>query len=96
LGVTTVVDENGILLGIITDGDLRRLLEKDVDLTKLTANEMLTKNPKTISKEKLASQALGLMEKYNITSLIILENEKPIGMLHLHDLVKLGLQSNEK
>ncbi len=96
LGVTTVVDENGILLGIITDGDLRRLLEKDVDLTKLTANEMLTKNPKTISKDKLASQALSLMEKYNITSLIVIENEKPIGMLHLHDLVKLGLQSNDK
>ena len=94
LGTTCVVNENGVLTGIITDGDLRRLLEKTDEIKNLKAIDVMTKNPKTITKDLLASFALQLMEKYNITSLIVIDSQKkPEGMVHLHDLVKLGLQS---
>jgi len=94
LGVTCVVNENGVLSGIITDGDLRRLLEKSLDLRNLVATDVMTKKPKTITKELLASFALQQMEQYNITSLVVLnKGKKPEGIVHLHDLVKLGLQS---
>ena len=93
LGTTCVVDEDGILTGIITDGDLRRLLEKTLDLSNFLAKDVMTKNPKTIQPEYLASFALQQMEKYSITSLIVVdESNKPNGLVHLHDLVKLGLQ----
>jgi arabinose-5-phosphate isomerase len=79
---------------VVNDGDLRRLLEKTLEIKNLTAFEMMTKKPKTISKEFLASFAIQQMEKFNITSLIVVDkNNKPEGMIHLHDLVKLGLQS---
>jgi len=94
LGTTCVIDASGTLVGVITDGDLRRLLEKTLEIKNITASEMMTKNPKTISKEFLASFALQQMEKFNITSLIVTdETKKPEGIIHLHDLVKLGLQS---
>lgn len=94
LGVTAVLDKEGRLAGIITDGDLRRLLEKTTDVMKFKAYEVMTKNPKTISKEYLASFALQQMESFKITSLVVVnEQNKPEGILHLHDLVKLGLQT---
>ena len=94
LGATCVIDDNDLLVGVITDGDLRRLLERTLDIKNLTAADVMTRNPKTINKEFLASFALQEMEKYNITSLpIIDEQNKPEGILHLHDLVKLGIQS---
>ena len=94
LGTTCVLDENGLLCGIITDGDLRRLLEKTVEIKNLKAIDVMTKNPKTIKAEFLASFALQQMETFNITSLIVIsEQNKPVGIVHLHDLVKLGLQS---
>ncbi|KAF0213489.1 MAG: hypothetical protein FD178_2866 [Ignavibacteria bacterium] len=94
LGVTCVVNNDGELIGIITDGDLRRLLEKSLDLRNLVASDVMTKKPKTITKEFLASFALQQMEQYNITSLVVVDKEKkPEGIVHLHDLVKLGLQS---
>lgn len=94
LGVTCVVNGEGELIGIITDGDLRRLLEKSLDLRNLVALDVMTKKPKTITKEFLASFALQQMEQYNITSLVVVDKEKkPEGIVHLHDLVKLGLQS---
>ncbi len=93
LGVTCVVDSKGVLSGIITDGDLRRLLEKEINIKDLTAAEVMTTKPKTITKDLLASYAIQVMEKYNITSLVVVDNNKvPVGILHLHDLVKLGLQ----
>jgi len=93
LGTTCVVDDNGNLEGIITDGDLRRLLEKTMDIKDLQAKDLMTKNPKTIEQDYLASFALQQMENYNITSLIVVDgNKKPVGILHLHDLVKLGLK----
>jgi arabinose-5-phosphate isomerase len=93
LGTTTVVDDENILRGIITDGDLRRLIQKADDLRYYTAEQMMTKNPKTIRKENLASNAISIMEKYNITTLVVTnEKREPIGIVHLHDLVKLGFE----
>lgn len=93
LGTTCIVDENGILHGIFTDGDLRRLLEKTMDIKNLYAKDIATKTPKVTKKDYLASFALQTMENFKITSLVVVDDEqKPIGILHLHDLVNLGLQ----
>lgn len=92
LGATCVVDASGTLQGIITDGDLRRLLHRTRDVTNVTAAQTMSKNPKTIRKELLAASALEEMEAFNITQLIVVDGEhRPIGILHLHDLVKAGL-----
>jgi len=93
LGTTTVVDENGFLKGVITDGDLRRLLERTLDIKNLIARDIMTKNPKVMRDHYLASFALQTMENYKITTLIIVDEvNKPIGIIHLHDLVNLGLR----
>lgn len=92
LGVTTVVDKNGVLKGIVTDGDLRRLLEKRKDVFEITASDMMTVNPKIIAKNELAAKALQIMEQYSITSLLIVdERDSPAGIIHLHDLLKAGV-----
>jgi arabinose-5-phosphate isomerase len=92
LGATSVVDGNGQLSGIITDGDLRRLLQKTTDVANLTAGEVMTVNPKTIRKGTLASIALQEMEQFSITQLIIVDDDRrPYGIVHLHDLVRAGL-----
>ncbi|HPN38467.1 MAG TPA: KpsF/GutQ family sugar-phosphate isomerase [Melioribacteraceae bacterium] len=94
LGTTAVINSDNKLTGIITDGDLRRLLEKTTTIENLKAKDIMSKNPKTISSEFLASFALQQMEKFSITSLIVIdENNFPIGIIHLHDLVRLGLQT---
>ena len=93
LGATCIIEKTGTLFGIFTDGDLRRLLEKTMDIKDLKAKDIATKNPKVTNKDYLASFALQTMENYKITSLIVVDDEnKPIGILHLHDLVNLGLQ----
>lgn len=93
LGTTCVIKEDKTLAGVITDGDLRRVLEKTMDIKNLIAKDLMTKSPKTIRPEYLASFALQQMEKFNITSLIVVDAEnKPTGLVHLHDLVKLGLK----
>lgn len=93
LGVTGVVDRKGSLSGIITDGDLRRLLEKTLEIKNFIAVEVMTKNPKVMKEDFLASFALQQMENFKITSLIITDDvNKPIGIIHLHDLINLGLQ----
>jgi arabinose-5-phosphate isomerase len=91
LGVTLVTDNNGNLQGMITDGDLRRLMEKDKDVTQLKASDMMAKNPKTIAKETLAAKAVQIMEKHSITSLIVSEEGKIQGIIHLHDILKAGI-----
>lgn len=92
LGATCIVDSAGRLQGIITDGDLRRLLQRTKNVTNVTAAEAMTKNPKTIRKGLLAATALEEMESYNITQLVVVDDKhRPVGMLHLHDLVKAGL-----
>ena len=93
LGTTTVVDNNGSLQGVITDGDLRRLLEKTLDIKDLKAKDIMSKNPKVMKDHYLASFALQTMENFKITTLIIIDDlKKPVGIIHLHDLVNLGLR----
>jgi arabinose-5-phosphate isomerase len=93
LGVTGVVDSQGKLVGVITDGDLRRALERHRDILDLKARDLMTRDPKTITAEKLAAEAVAVMERYPITSLFVLKNgsRTPLGVIHLHDLVKSGL-----
>jgi arabinose-5-phosphate isomerase len=92
LGATCVVDGAGKLAGIITDGDLRRILEKTTDLTGYTAEAVMKKNPRTIAPDLLAVVALQEMEAHNITQLVVVDAANiPIGIVHLHDLVKAGI-----
>jgi arabinose-5-phosphate isomerase len=91
-GATTVVNDKKELVGIFTDGDLRRLVERTEEIFKLKAREVMIRNPKTIEEEALAAKALNRMEFYNITCLIVPNgNKEPIGILHLHDLLKAGV-----
>lgn len=93
LGMTTVVTSDGKLAGILTDGDLRRLMEKHKGAAlDLTASAAMTKNPQTIEPHTLASEALNLMEKRRITSVVVCDsNAKVLGVVHLHDLWTLQL-----
>lgn len=92
MGVTAVVDGKMVLKGIVTDGDLRRLLEKRRDIFEIKASEIMSKNPKTIDKDELAAKALQIMEQYSITSLLIVDGKNsPTGIVHLHDLLKAGV-----
>lgn len=91
-GATSVVNKKGELIGVFTDGDLRRLIEKTANFFDLKAKDAMTTNPKVISENALAARALNLMEFFNITCLIIVNGErKPIGIVHLHDLLKAGV-----
>jgi arabinose-5-phosphate isomerase len=94
LGVTGVCNADGHLVGVITDGDLRRALEKFSDLFNREASEVMTKNPKWIEKDALAAKAVQKMEEHSITSLFVFEktgDKVPAGIIHLHDLLKAGV-----
>ncbi|MFL9481854.1 SIS domain-containing protein [Chitinophagaceae bacterium LWZ2-11] len=91
LGVTAVTDENNKVVGIITDGDLRRMLERTNDIVEIKALDILSENPKTIEPDVLAVHALEVLRKYDISQLIVQENDNYIGVLHLHDLVREGI-----
>ena len=91
LGATAIVDGNDKLLGIITDGDLRRMLEKNISLDNITAEEIMTTTPKTINEDELAVDALDLMRKKAITQLVVADDGKYLGFIHLHDLIREGL-----
>ncbi len=96
LGATCVVNANGVLTGIITDGDLRRLLQRTTTVGQLHAADVMTKDPKTIRQDLLAATALEEMETFKITQLIVADDgHRPVGMVHLHDLVKAGLGGGE-
>ena len=84
-------DENNNLLGIITDGDLRRMLEKNTHIADVVAADIMSKNPKTISRNELAIKAFEQMEKNSITQLVVTDGGKYLGMIHLHDLLKEGI-----
>jgi arabinose-5-phosphate isomerase len=90
LGMTAVL-EDGELRGIITDGDLRRMLERDVNIQTITALEIMTPNPKTVSSDLLAAEALEIMEKMNITQLLVVDDGDYKGVIHLHDIIKEGI-----
>ena len=92
LGMTTVVDRAGALLGVITDGDLRRFLEQGGDFSKITAGSLASRRPKLIGPDELAAKAVEMMERYSITTLVVSDNAKRIaGVVHLHDLLKHGI-----
>jgi arabinose-5-phosphate isomerase len=100
LGATAVVDDQNNLLGIITDGDLRRMLEKNGNIETFVAKDIMTMNPKTIGADELAVVALDMMRKNEITQLVVVENIRPddpvgrkkySGIIHLHDLIREGL-----
>ena len=91
LGITAVI-QNGTLLGAITDGDLRRMLQNNSNYTQLCAKDVMTPNPKTITEDTLAVEALEVMKSKNITSLFVVDNlERYLGVLHIHDIVKEGI-----
>ncbi len=92
LGVTLVIGEQDQLLGIITDGDLRRLIEKRKDISQTHAKDMMASHPKTITKDTLAAKAVRIMQDNSITSLVVVsENQKVEGIIHLHDILKAGV-----
>ena len=91
LGITLVTDQSGQLKGMVTDGDLRRLMENNKDISKLNASNMMVKNPKTITQETLAAKAIQVMEEHSITSLIVSNENEIEGVIHLHDILKAGI-----
>ncbi|WP_346237415.1 KpsF/GutQ family sugar-phosphate isomerase [Niabella insulamsoli] len=91
LGVTAVVDKQNNLIGIITDGDLRRMLEQNADIEKISARQIMTTHPKTIAEDALAVSALDEMRKNAITQLVVTSGQQYRGIIHVHDLLKEGL-----
>lgn len=91
LGCTSVLDGNKNLLGIITDGDLRRMLQKDVPLDQIKAADIMSPQPKRIDKDEFAVKALHMMQEANITQLVVMDGQKVAGFVHLHDLLKEGI-----
>jgi len=92
VGATAVVDENNIVKGIITDGDVRRLLEKTEQLSDITAKDILSSTPKCILPETLAIEALELIKQYDLSQLIVIDNKRYfLGFIHLHDLIREGI-----
>ena len=92
LGCALIVNEEGKLTGLLTDGDIRRILLRYPDVSVLTNKMVMTVNPKTISYNDMATKALAYMEKYSITALAVCdENSKPIGIIHIHDLLRAGV-----
>lgn len=91
LGLTAVLNDDGVLTGVITDGDLRRMLEKGNDINHTTAKDIMGIHPKTIEGDALAVDALDRMRKNNITQLIVIEDNHYAGVIHLHDLIREGI-----
>ena len=90
MGATAVM-KSGELVGVITDGDVRRMLEKSDDINSLTAFDIMNPAPKKIEASELAINALHLLEQHNISQTIVTDNGKYVGFVHLHDLLKEGI-----
>ena len=90
LGATAVV-ENDKVIGVITDGDIRRMLNDNDTFTHLTAKDIMTKTPKTIQSSTMVVQALNILEDFSITQLIVVDNDQYMGIIHLHDILKEGI-----
>lgn len=91
LGVAVVVDEQQQVKGIVTDGDLRRMLEKTNEINNLLAKDIMSATPKTIEADQLAVKALSILQKNSISQIVVVENKKYLGVIHLHDLIREGL-----
>lgn len=98
LGCVAIVNEDGVLTGMITDGDLRRAIANSNgnDIFDRTAIEIMTKNPKTTTPQTLVAEVVALMNDKKITQLIAVENSKPMGVIHLHDCLKAGFKAEDK
>jgi arabinose-5-phosphate isomerase len=91
-GMTTVVDSNNKLMGVFTDGDLRRVIDQNIDIGTATMEQVMSANPKTISDAILAAEALTIMESASVTALIVEDHSQhPIGVLHMHDILRAGV-----
>jgi arabinose-5-phosphate isomerase len=91
-GMTTVVDAEDTLLGVFTDGDLRRVIDQQLDISSASMQQVMSANPKTISCDILAAEALTLMEASSITALIVEDDQHhPVGVLHMHDILRAGV-----
>ncbi|VUD59977.1 Arabinose 5-phosphate isomerase KdsD [Thalassocella blandensis] len=91
-GMTTVVNAQDQLIGIFTDGDLRRCVDRNLDINTLTVEKVMTASPRTVNKQVLAAEALNLMETHKITALVVEnDNQAPVGVLHMHDLLRAGI-----
>ena len=89
-GCVGVVGEDGVLAGIVTDGDIARRLDRN--LVEMTVEEIMTKNPKTVRRNTLATSAMGLLNLYNISALMVTdEDNRPVGIVHFHDLLRIGV-----
>jgi arabinose-5-phosphate isomerase len=96
LGIVGVLDESEHLIGVVTDGDLRRGLESQKDFMEQTAVKIMSRNPKWIKQTNLAIEALHLMEEFSITNLFVFDAErenKPVGIIHIHDILRYGIMS---
>jgi arabinose-5-phosphate isomerase len=91
LGITAVLNENEAIQGVITDGDLRRMLESEKDISHLKAKDIMNQRPKTVQVDALAVKALEIMRENSITQILVVENGKYLGIVHLHDLIREGL-----
>jgi arabinose-5-phosphate isomerase len=91
LGMTAIVDDSMQVLGIFTDGDLRRVLDRAADLRTTRMDQVMTRNPKTVSPGMLAAEAVHLMETHSITSLVVVDEGKVVGALNVHDLLRAGV-----
>ena len=90
LGATAVID-NEKIKGIITDGDLRRMLEKDINISALSARDIMSRYPKMMESNSLAYEALKIMKSNSINQLIVTKDSKYVGIVHIHDIIKQGI-----
>jgi arabinose-5-phosphate isomerase len=92
LGMTAVVDQTGVLIGIFTDGDLRRAIDRGIDIHSSPIDDIMTRNCRTIRPGTMAAEALRIMEDNKITVLVAVDGDnKPVGVIHTHDLLKAGV-----
>ena len=88
-GCVGIIDTNGDLVGMITDGDLRRNINHN--MSEMEISEIMTRNPKSVTKETLATSALAVMNEKSITALFVLKESKPVGIVHMHDFLRIGV-----
>ena len=91
-GITTIINNKGELVGVFTDGDLRRVIDSKIDLSSASINDVMSTTPKTINQDILAAEALNIMEQSSITAVIIEDQHKrPVGVVHMHDILRAGV-----
>jgi arabinose-5-phosphate isomerase len=91
-GMTTIVDEKGMLLGVFTDGDLRRVIDSKINLSSALIKDVMSPNPKTINQGILAAETLNIMQQNSITAVIVEDEKKhPVGVVHMHDILRAGV-----